>query len=117
MAKIAIEDDQVVLRLSRAEKVEGLHGDLRAPLSALRGVDVLEDAMGAVHGMRMPGTGVPGFVAVGTYVDQGTRTFAVVHHGNPRGVRICFGGADYDDWVIGCADPDGVAASLSTPST
>lgn len=113
MAEVSIEGDQVVLHLSPLEKLEGIHGDLRAPLASVRGVEVLDDAMGEVHGLRAPGTGVPGLVAVGTYLDQGTKTFAAVHHDTRRGVRVSLDGGGYDEWIVGCADPEGVAAGLS----
>jgi hypothetical protein len=44
VAELSIKGDELVLHLSGAEKVEGVHGDLRAPLSAVRGVEVLDDA-------------------------------------------------------------------------
>ncbi len=53
--------------LSRhAEKAEAVHGDLRVPLSAIRGVEVLDDA--------------------------------------------------WDEWIVGCADPEAVAAGLPPAS-
>ena len=38
MAQLAIDGTDLVLRLSTAEKVEGIHGDLRAPLASVTGV-------------------------------------------------------------------------------
>ena len=46
MAELRLEGGELVLRLSGAEKAEAVHGDLRVPLSALRGVEVLDDARG-----------------------------------------------------------------------
>ena len=44
MAELQVEGEQVVLHLSRVEEFEAVHGDLRAPLSAVRAVEVLDDA-------------------------------------------------------------------------
>ena len=44
MAVLRIEDGELALHLSAAEKVGAVHGDLRIPLSAVRRVEVLEDA-------------------------------------------------------------------------
>jgi hypothetical protein len=113
MAELRVEGDELVLRLSGVEKAEALHGELRAARSALRGVEVLDDALGAVHGMRAPGTGIPGVVAVGTFRTGGNKTFAVVHHDTPRGVRVRLEGAGYDEWVVGCSDPEALVAGLN----
>lgn len=114
MAEVRIEAAQVVLHLSAGEKVEGVHGDLRVPFSSVRRVEALEDAMAEVHGLRAPGTGIPGLVAVGTYLDRGTRIFAAVHHNTHRGVRVVLDGGGYDQWIVGCADPEAVVASMSS---
>ena len=53
MAEVVVDGDELVLRLSRAEKFEAVHGDLRAPRSAVRSVEVLEDAHEpADHGLK-----------------------------------------------------------------
>jgi hypothetical protein len=44
VAELQLEGAELVLHLSGAEKAEAVHGDLRVPLSALRGVEVLDDA-------------------------------------------------------------------------
>jgi hypothetical protein len=36
VAELQIEGDEVLLHLSRSEKLEAIHGDLRAPLTAIR---------------------------------------------------------------------------------
>jgi len=112
LAELAVEGDELIVRLSALEKVEGLHGDLRMPASAVQGVEVLDDAVGAVQGWRAPGTGVPGVLAVGTYRQGGKKTFAVVHGHTRRGVRVRLAGAAYDELIVGCADPEAVAKAL-----
>ncbi len=37
MAELQVEGSELVLRLSALEKVGGVHGDLRVPLSAVTG--------------------------------------------------------------------------------
>jgi hypothetical protein len=44
MAELQRQGDELVLHLSNAEKAEAVHGDLRVPLPAVRGVEVLDDA-------------------------------------------------------------------------
>ena len=43
MADLSVDGDTIVLRLSALEKVEALHGDLRAPLGAVRDLLVVGD--------------------------------------------------------------------------
>jgi hypothetical protein len=117
VAELQIEGDELVLQLSFGERAVSLHGDLRAPLSAVRSVQVLDDAHEpADHGWRI-GERLPGVVEVGLIFDDGRKIFAAVHHGTPRGVIVNFEGADYDQWVVGCADPEVVAARLSSRTT
>ena len=114
MAELRIEDDQLVLALTTAEKVEGVHGNLRAPLSAVTGVEVLDDAHEPVcigAGIKI-GTRIPGFIEVGTIQGLKHRRFAAVHHDTPRGLRVSFSEVSFDEWIVGCADPEGRAAEL-----
>ena len=43
MAELQLEGGELVLHLSGVEKAEAVHGDLRVPLSAIRGVEVLDE--------------------------------------------------------------------------
>jgi hypothetical protein len=46
VAELQLEGDELVLHLSGAEKAEAVRGDLRAPLPAMRGVEVLRRSRG-----------------------------------------------------------------------
>ena len=117
MAELSIDGDELILHLSAAEKVEGVHGDLRAPLSAVRGVEVLDAAhrdAGLRAGMKI-GTRIPGVVEVGVVQGRTRRRFVAVHHDTPRGLSIQLDGTPFDEWIVGCADPEAVAARLGLP--
>jgi hypothetical protein len=117
MAELRVEGSELVLHLSSAEKAESVHRDLRAPLSAVRGVEVLEDAHGPAGiraGIKI-GTRIPGVVEVGIIQGRTKRLFAAVHHDTPRGLRVRLDGDFYDEWIVGCADPQAVAARLGLP--
>jgi hypothetical protein len=106
-----------VLHLSGAEKVESVHGDLRAPLSAVRGVEVLDNAHRAAGfraGVKI-GTRIRGVVEVGIIQGRTRRLFVAVHHNTPRGLRIDLDGTQFDEWIVSCADPEAVAARLGLP--
>ena len=76
MAELQLEGDELVLHLSGAEKAEAVHGDLRVPLSTLRGVEVLDDA----HSW----TGIGAGFKVGIRV-SGVATVATVRAESRRG--------------------------------
>jgi hypothetical protein len=73
---------------------------------------VIDDPIRAVHGLRAPGTGVPGLVAVGTFRGDGKKLFAVIHHNTHRAVLLRFEGTDFDEVIVGCNDPDAFVAQL-----
>lgn len=114
MAELQIAGDQLRLVLRTAEKVEGLHGSLSAPLASVGGVEVLADAhkaAGIRSGIKL-GTRLPGVVAVGRVYGASAKRFVAVHHDTPRGLRVSFSSGDFDEWIVGCADPDAVAAAI-----
>jgi hypothetical protein len=115
MAQCVVDGDQLLVRLSTEEKVESVHGDVSVPLACVRSVEVVDKVLDLVHGVRV-GTGIPGSTAVGTFTSKSARIFGVIHHGQHRGVRISLEGADFDEILIGCADPESMAAGIPVPS-
>ena len=113
MAELVIDGDDLVLRLSGLEKVEGLHGDLRVPRGSLVRVEVLDDAHGAAGfraGIKV-GTRLPGVVEVGRiYGDK--KRFAAVHSDTPRGLRLVFDHENFDEWIVGLTDPEAIARTI-----
>jgi hypothetical protein len=129
MAELEIEGDELVLRLSTLESVEGVHGSLRVPLAAVSGVEILENAHDpADRGLKI-GARIFGVLEVGTFLSS-RKAFAAVHHDTPRGVRVVLSkgtdgsgatggpgapGGSYDEWIVGCADPEAVVVRLRLP--
>jgi hypothetical protein len=112
MAELCLQGDELTLRLSAAEKVGGVHGDLRVPLSAVHCVEVLADAHGpADDGIKL-GTRIPGMIEVGTVRDGRRNIFAAVLPDTPQGVRIVLDGSFYHEWIVGCADPESMARQI-----
>lgn len=111
VAELVREEDTLALRLSTPEKVEGVHGDIRVPLSAIQSITVLDDVIHAVHGLKMPGSRLPGVFAMGTFISRDGRVFAIVHHQTKRGVKINLKGTTYDALIVGVEDPEGLVSS------
>jgi hypothetical protein len=118
MAELLLEGDELVLHLSGAEKAEEVHGDLRVPRSAIRGVEVLDDAhswIGIGAGFKV-GMRIPGVATVATVRGHGEKVFVAVHADTPCGVRVRLVGAPWDEWIVGCLDPEAAAATLAPAS-
>ena len=99
--------------LSAPEKAEAAHGDIRVPASSVRDVEVLDVVVHAVHGLKFPGARWPGRFAIGTFYLPGeTKTFAVVHHDTPRGLRYDSMTLPSTSFVVGCADPEAAKGLL-----
>jgi hypothetical protein len=112
MAQLQVEGGELVLRLSALEKAGGVHGDLRVPLSAVRDVEVLDDAHGPADGGFKVGTRIPRVIELGTMLGAGRKIFAAVHHDTPRGLRVVLQGSSYDEWIVGAADPETLAQTV-----
>jgi hypothetical protein len=66
VARLEVEGNELVLRLTLREKMWGFHGNIRVSLSAIRSVSTPENAWMALRGWRMAGTAIPGLIAIGT---------------------------------------------------
>jgi len=100
------------LRMSRLERLAGLHKDIEVPLSEVAGVHAEDDAWAALRDLRAPGTGIPGVLMVGTTRSKGTRDFCVVRGRGPAVVvELASGG--FARLVISDADAAATAERLS----
>lgn len=100
------------MRLTTVEKAEAAHGDVRVPVTAVRSVEVVDDALHAVSAFtKTTGAAFPGRFVIGTFHSDG-KTFAVVHHRTPRGIRVQLEGANFDELLVGCDDPEGTIGRL-----
>ena len=112
MSTLHLGADRLRVRLSLAEKIGGLHGDLDIPRSAIRTADVVADGLSAATGLRAPGLAVPGRVKMGTWRGRGARRFVAVRRGQPA-LRLRLQGQPYDELLIGHDDAAALAARLT----
>jgi hypothetical protein len=112
MAKLLVNDDLVTVSLSAIEKAEAVHGEVSVPRTAVVSARVVPDGMDEVHGLRTPGTGLPGVIMVGSWRDKERVTFAVCHGRRPA-VVLELAGQHYDRIVVTVENPDEVVASLT----
>ena len=98
-----------MLHLHAVEKAEGLHRDIRVPLTTVDSVRAVDNPWPELRGVRAPGTGVPDVVAVGTRRGGFGKDFAAVHGRGPA-VVVELSGADFGRLVVTCDD----AATMAT---
>jgi hypothetical protein len=111
VAELLVEAGELVLHMSGPEKAEGFHGDIRVPLRAVSDVRAVDTAWPELRGIRAPGTGVPGVIAVGTRRGDFGKDFAAVHGKGPA-VVVELTGADYGRFVVTAEDAPAVAATI-----
>ena len=112
MASLMITAETVTVQLSAVEKAEALHGNVTVPRSAITSARAVDDGMDEIHGLRMPGTGIPGLLMVGTVRDRDFVTFAVCRARRPA-IVIDLAGQPYNRLVITSDDAEAVAAGLA----
>ncbi len=114
MASLIVDGSDLVVKMSEVETFEALHRDIRVRLSTVRAVRVVDDAWPELRGIRAPGTGIPGVIAVGTRRGSFGKDFAVVHGGDPA-VVIELADAEYSRIVVTTPDAEGRGRADSGP--
>jgi hypothetical protein len=112
VAELQIDGDELVLHLRPMEKAEGMHSDIRVPLTAVRAVRAVDDPWPELRGIRAPGTGLPNVIAVGTRRGNFGKDFAAVHGKGPA-VVVELEGADYGRFVVTLDDAAARASAIA----
>jgi hypothetical protein len=107
VADIRIEGDELVLVLGRLEELESAHGDVRVPLSSVREIEIVDQPLQVLPGLKLIGTGLPG-TAVGIWIGPDGKTFVAEHHAS-RGLVIHLEGQTYRELIVGSDDPEALA--------
>lgn len=115
MARLAIDGEDLVLALSRWEKLGALHGDVRVPLDSVEDVTVSSRPYRELRGWRTPGTAAPGIGAYGTWRRRGVKDFVAVRPRTPA-VVVHLRDAPFRRLWVSADDPEAVVSSLR-PST
>ena len=111
MADLEVDGGELVLHLRGLEKAEGVHGDIRVPLSAVSAVRSVDDPWPELRGIRAPGTGIPDVIAVGTRRGSFGQDFAAVHGEGPA-VVVELDGAAFQRLIVTADDADARARRI-----
>jgi hypothetical protein len=105
MVDLSISGGNLVLHVRGADKLWALKSSLEIPLVHI--AEIRADpsvAHGWWHGLKMPGTNIPGVLTAGTFYQDGKRVFWDVH--NPvNTVVIELRDERYNELIVEVADP------------
>jgi hypothetical protein len=111
MTEIVLTEETLTVQLTAAEKVAAIRGDLSVPRSAITGVEIVDDALAAAHGLRV-GLGLPGVRKLGVWISRSGREFVDVRKGQPA-IRVLLSGQDLSSLLLGTDEPQALAAALA----
>lgn len=105
MVHISVEDGIAHFRVEGWDRFWALKSELAIPLEHIR--DVRADpaiARGWWHGIKAPGTSVPGVVTAGTFYQHGNRIFWDVH--DPENTIVVeLSHERYNELIVEVSDP------------
>ncbi len=120
MPKLELTEDQLFIRLTPSEKLAAFHGDLTVNGIAIRGAAVADKSWWKTLGLRI-GTGLPGVIIAGTFIQPGDRAFVswTRRQGLPLEITLAAKmasdarGTKYTRIIIGVEDAQGWADKIN----
>jgi hypothetical protein len=114
MVNVTVEGETAIFEVQGLDKLWALKSRLEIPVAHIRDVRAdPEIARGWWHGLRLPGTHLPGVITAGTFYQAGKRVFWDVHDPE-RTIVISLKDERYDELVIEVEDPAAVIALLQS---
>ena len=112
MVNVIVRGDRVRFEVEGWDQLWALKSQLEIPLAHIRGVRAdPEPARGWWHGLRLPGTQIPGLLTAGSFYQSGGFVFYDVHDPE-RTVVIELDHEHYQRLVIEVANPADVVTML-----
>lgn len=106
MVDLSIADGKLTLHVRGADKLWSFKSSLEIPLVHIAGVRAdAEVARGWYHGIKMPGTNVPGIITAGTFYQDGKRVLWDVHHPE-KTIVIDLHDERFNQLVVEVANPE-----------
>jgi hypothetical protein len=99
VAKLTVDDKDLVVHLTLGEKVWGFHGDIRVGLGSIVSVAADPDPWLGIRGWRMAGISFPGRAARGTRRHGDHYDFCILRRDQPA-VRVDLAAGRFSRLVI-----------------
>ncbi|MGO8793476.1 MAG: hypothetical protein ACLQLC_01530 [Candidatus Sulfotelmatobacter sp.] len=108
MVDLSISEDKVILHVRGADQLWALKSSLEIPLAHVAAIRADPSvAHGWWHGLRLPGTNIPGVLTAGTFYHDGKRVFWDVH--NPENTVVLeLKDERYNELIVEVNDPRAV---------
>lgn len=114
MVDLSIAEGKLILHVRGADKLWAFKSSLEIPLIHIAGVRAdAEVARNWYHGIRMPGTSLPGVITAGTFYQDGKRVFWDVHHAE-RTIVIDLHDETYQQLIVEVAEPSAAIQLIQT---
>jgi hypothetical protein len=112
MVDVTIENNMLILEVEGLDKLWTLKSHLEIPLAHVTGVRAdSENIRDWWHGIKLPGTNLPGVIKAGTFVQNGQRVFWDIQHPD-NGIVIELTDDRYKELIIEVANPDEVVVQI-----
>lgn len=106
MVDITISGGNAIFEVEGFDKFWALKSRIQIPLEHITGATIdPEAARGWWHGLRAPGTQVPGVITAGTFYQHGRRVFYDVHD-TDNTIVIALNHDSYETLVVEVANPE-----------
>lgn len=112
MADVQVVEGRLEVQLAWWERICAVHGDFSVPLSAAREVYIVSGPFAELRGIRWPGTGFPGVIALGTWRFAEGRDFVALY-GQQRAVEIDLVECEFARLLIGASNPETIVDRLA----
>jgi hypothetical protein len=102
---LEVKEGKLVLHVRGADQFWALKSTLEIPLEHIAGVRAdPKAARGWFHGLKMPGTNIPGVITAGTFYQQSKRIFWDVHDAE-KTIVLDLRHDKYAELIVEVADP------------
>ena len=106
MVDLSVADGRLILHVRGADKLWAFKSSLEIPLQHIAGIRADSTiAHGWWHGIRMPGTNIPGVLTAGTFYQDGKRVFWDVHSPDNT-IVIELRDERYNELIVEVEDPN-----------
>jgi hypothetical protein len=114
LVDLSVAEGKLTLRVRGADKLWAFKSSLEIPLVHVASVRAdPQAARGWYHGIRLPGTNVPGVITAGTFYQDGKRVFWDVHDPE-KTIVIDLPDERFNQLVVEVADPDATIQLIQT---
>ena len=112
MVRIELTETSLIAHVEGWDKLWSLKSRLEIPLAHVLDAERDEaEARSWWHGIRAPGTSIPGVITAGTFYEHGERVFWDVHHPE-NAIAIRLRDERYQRLVVEVADVEGTIAAV-----